>query len=554
MKPVSRLVRRYLPILNFAKLLSRTSSFLLTLMFLPLVSPAAMYGQAGGASISGRLSDKSGAIVQDVDLSIKNVATGVTATTSSNSDGVYSFVSLSPGSYVISVQKKGFRSVDLVGLTIYTNDNLERNFTLEVGSVSESVTVQGGTTNTSPAVSMTVSREFVENMPLNGRSFQDLIQLAPGTVSTQTGYYVIDGQRDDSNNYVVDGVSANLGGSLNYPSGIGAGLSGSAPSQTILGTTQSLASIDSLQEFKIQTSGYTAEYGRNPGGQVQFTTRSGTNKAHGTAFDYLRNTVFDANSYLNDFDDDPKTAEHQNDFGGTVGGPIIVPRLYDGKDKSFYFLSYEALRLLLPSTEKEYVPTPAFRSWAAPGVQPFLDYKPLPNPTAVGNGDGCTIPDPTTGVATACDAIFADAYSYPEKLDNLNIRIDQNLGDRVHAFLRYADTPSSEATGLEALDTSRINTHGWTTGITANLRSNMVGDFRLNFSHDGEYGAVTTRTVNGSTPISRSLLIPSAYDNQYADGAALISVTGTDLSDTATLSAAGSEVHQYQTLGSVSWI
>src|SRR6202034_4294172 len=119
--------------------------------------------------------------------------------------------------------------------------------------------------------------------------------------------------------------------------------SGSSPSQTAVGTTQSLASIDSLQEFTIQTSGYTAEYGRNPGGQVQFTTRSGSDDLHGALFEYIRNEDLDANSFQNDYYKDPKTAERQNDFGGFVGGPLVVPKLYSGKDKTFYFFSYEGL-------------------------------------------------------------------------------------------------------------------------------------------------------------------------------------------------------------------
>ncbi len=133
--------------------------------------------------------------------------------------------------------------------------------------------------------------------------------IAGGSGGTNSGYFSINGQRADANNFTVDGVSANLGGLNNSGnSHPGAGLSGSSPAQSALGTTQSLASIEALQEFTIQTSGYTAEYGRKPGGQIQFTTRSGTNEIHGSAFEYLRNTAFDANSYYNNYYHDPKNS------------------------------------------------------------------------------------------------------------------------------------------------------------------------------------------------------------------------------------------------------
>jgi hypothetical protein len=415
---------------------------------------------------------------------------------------------------------------------------------------SESVTVNAGATNDNPAVSMTVSREFVENMPLNGRSFQDLIQLAPGTVSNGNGYYSINGQRIDANNYSVDGVSANLGGANNATGNgeLAPGLSGASPLQTALGTTQSLSSIDSLQEFTIQTSGYAAEYGRSPGGQVQFTTRSGTNDIHGTLFEYLRNTAFDANTFENDFYGYPQTAEHQNDFGGTVGGPVVIPKIYNGKDNTFYFIAYEGLRLILPNFESEYVPTQALREWASPNVQPFLNS--LPVSSSQGSQDGCTIPDPTSGQPTPCDAPFAYAYSSPSNLDNISLRLDQNFAAHFHAFLRYADTPSSTVTGAEDTTTSAINTHTWTAGLTDNISGTLLNDIRFNFSHDGEEHVDGMRSVEGSVPFERSLLIPAAYDTPYSAAAATIC---TAHCFGPFYQGGGTAQHQYQFVDSFTW-
>jgi Carboxypeptidase regulatory-like domain/TonB-dependent Receptor Plug Domain len=525
---------------------------LLILLAFPLIT----FGQAGDASISGLVSDPAGRLVYQAEVTIKNVVTNVAKVTVTNQAGIYTFPSLPPGDYVLTVQKQGFRSVDLVGLTLYTQDRLERNFTLSIGSASESVTVSGGTTNESPAVSLTVDREFVEDMPLNGRSFQDLIQLTPGAVidNSGDGAYSINGQRSDSNIYTVDGVSANLSGYLSS----GYALGGNVPATTALGTTQSLASIDSLQEFTIQTSGYTAEYGRSPGGQVQFTTRSGTNNVHGTLFDYFRNTDLDANSYSNNYHNDPRTAEHQNDFGGTLGGPLIIPHAYNGKDRTFFFASYEGLRLLLPSSETEYNPTQAFINAVSPNVQPFLSVKSLPNTST--SGDSCTVAGSTIDIsgsagpgATPCDEQFYYAYSYLNNLDNYSLRVDHNLSSRFHAFLRYADTPSSLVPGAEEVETEAVNVHSWTAGLTSNLRTNLLDDFRFNYTRDGQEEVESSRALKGAVPLPRSLLIPAQYENTYDEAEAIMEIPGTKLEAVSEDFGANTVQNQYQLVDSLAW-
>lgn len=326
------------------------------------------------------------------------------------------------------------------------------------------------------------------------------------------------------------------------------------------GTTQSLASVDSLQEFTIQTSGYTAEYGRSPGGQIQLTTRSGTNDVHGTLFDYFRNTDLDANSDFNDYFGYPKSAEHQNDFGGTLGGPLMVPRLYNGKDRTYYFFSYEGLRLLLPNSETENNPTQAFISAASLNVQPFLKAVPSPNTTTA--GDRCTVsgttinptgPASSTGPNTPCDALFAYSYSYPDALDNISVRLDHSLSSRLHTFLRYADTPSSTASGAESVRATAINTHSWTAGITANLAAAILDDFRFNYTRDGEEEVSSQKSIEGSVPLQRSLLIPAAYDGPYAYGQSIIFVPGTSLRVNGLYNGERSAQHQYQFVDALSW-
>ena len=144
----------------------------------------------------------------------------------------------------------------------------------------------------------------------------------------------------------------------------GQGLAVLFAASTALGTTQALVSVDDLQEFRVQSSTYSAEYGRNPGGQFAFETKSGTNQWHGTAYDYLRNGAFDAQDWFNDYFGMPEPALRQNDFGGTLGGPVEIPGLYNGKDKTFFFVSYEGLRLTAPQAAiASYVPDLCLRAW-----------------------------------------------------------------------------------------------------------------------------------------------------------------------------------------------
>src|SRR5204862_6827843 len=159
-------------------------------------------------------------------------------------------------------------------------------------------------------VSTVVDQSYEANMPLNGRSFQDLLLLTPGVVTQTpqaggglgvTGEFSVNGQRTEENYYTVDGVSTNVGAAAGYLLTLGSAPSGTIPGSTALGTTQSLVSVDDLQEFRVQSSTYSAEYGRTPGGQFAFETKSGANQWHGTGFDYMRNNYFEANDWLNDY-------------------------------------------------------------------------------------------------------------------------------------------------------------------------------------------------------------------------------------------------------------
>src|SRR5208282_4141683 len=324
---------------------------------------------------------------------------------------------------------------------------LSINFTLPVGAVFETVTVEGGASmisTTDASVSTVIDHTYVENMPLNGRSFQDLILLTPGIVTQSpqnsgnsvlgmTGEFSVNGQRTESNDYTVDGVSANVGAAAGYSMLInGAGASGSVPAATALGTTQALVSVDDLQEFRVQSSTYSAEYGRNPGGQFAFETKSGTNQWHGTAYDYLRNGFVDAQDWFNDYFGTPEPALRQNDFGGTLGGPVRIPNVYNGRDKTFFFISYEGLRLVSPQPASiTYVPDNFLRASAPADLQPVLNAFPVPN-----GAD-----DSANGFAQ-----YIASWSNPSSLDSAGVRFDQVVNSHLSLFFRFSGTGSSSAT------------------------------------------------------------------------------------------------------------
>ena len=272
-----------------------------------------LFAQSPNGNINGLVSDPSSAAVVGAEVVAVNDVTSVQYTTKSNSEGIYVLPNLPPGPYRIQVSKIGFKTLIKPDIVLNVQDSLSINFTLLVGAFHEIVTVEGGAplVNTeSAAVSTVVDQTYVQNMPLNGRSFQDLILLTPGIVTNspqspsaigQQGEFSVNGQRTESNYYTVDGVSANMGAAAGSLMTVYAGASGSVPSSTALGTTQALVSVDDLQEFRVQSSTYSAEFGRNPGAQFVFVTRSGTNQWHGTAYDYLRNNFFDANDWFNDY-------------------------------------------------------------------------------------------------------------------------------------------------------------------------------------------------------------------------------------------------------------
>jgi len=468
---------------------------------------------AQNAALSGIITDPSGRAVPGARISVENSNTAATRAASSNAQGEYSVPALLPGPYNITVEAKGFKAVHQNGTTVEVDQRARLDFALSIGNATDVVTVEGSAPllNTADAsVSTVIGNRFVENLPLNGRSFSSLIDLTPGVVLVpsnqyEQGQFSVNGQHPDANYFLVDGVSANLGtaggGGLLFQSG-----AGQLPATNAFGGTSNLVSLDALEEFRIQTSTFAPEYGRTPGAQISVVTKSGTNTFHGTAFEYFRNDKLDANDWFANANDLARPELRQNDFGGVLGGPIR-------KDKLFFFASYEGLRVRQPNIADTYVPSLASRQNAPAAVQPLLEAFPLPNGRDLGNGT----------------AAFSASYSDPSTLNSSGIRIDYMPLERVTVFGRYSGAPSEidrrGAGGYEYSNVQHIKyrTQSLTVGTNQALTSRLTNEFHFNYSRSRANSFLTLDNFEGAVPPSDSTLYPPGVTPQdsrfefYAD-------------------------------------
>lgn len=478
------------------------------LIVLILFNGYTAHSQATDATISGIVIDPVGKVISNAAVTILNENTEVRYTASTNEVGLYVASTLPPGQYRVQVSKPGFKTLIKPGIILNVESAIALNFTLPVGAASESITVDAGTSHidTSDAsVSTVIDQRFVENIPLNGRSFQDLISMTPGitTASPQgssgtgsigsSGDFSVNGQRTESSSYIVDGVSANVGAGNGY--GVpGAATGGALSSSTALGTTQSLVSVDALQEFRVLSSTYSAEYGRSPGGQFTFQTRTGTDRLHATAFEYLRNSYFDANDWFNNHFAAQQSALRQNDFGGTAGGPLF-PRC-SGREvcKSFFFLSYEGLRLTQPqAASAQLVPDVYLREQAPAILKPILNAFPLPTTGATDYG---TADSPSL-------AEFLKSYSVPSELDAVSARIDHTIGSKLALFVRASYSPSSSNTrSLSSVSDATFVTQTYTLGATSQLSSRADNQLRVGFARSDADVSQKLDDFGGAVPIN----------------------------------------------------
>ncbi len=499
-------IRKHLPLAVF--------SLLLIGLFLLRFDLAT--AQSANATLSGSVEDQNGAVVPGASITVENIGTGLKRQTTTSTEGNFTVPLLPPGTYTVRAQREGFSPVQVSSVVLNVGDQKALQIQLKAGNISEMVQIvnEAPLIDTSPAVGTVIDRQFVENLPLNGRSFQSLILLTPGVVVAgglgRPGQFSVNGQRSNANYFTVDGVTANNGADASLDAfAIGQAAAGVLPGVTTFGGTNSLVSVDALEEFKIQTSTYAAEFGRQPGGQVSLVTRGGTNQFHGTVFDYLRNEVFDANDWFANAGGRKRAPLRQNQFGGTFSGPVLLPRFgeggrqpgYNGRNRTFFFLSYEGLRLLLPKAEVAAVPSLRLRAEAAPALRPLLAAFPLPEGPELLNASGQpTGFSPITGV-----------YSDPSTLNATSIRIDHTVNERLTLFGRFNDAPSNTTTRIPSILSQvreiESTSRGLTLGATAAVTPKLSNELRFNFSTARGTGINKLDDFGGAVPVGLSAMV-----------------------------------------------
>jgi hypothetical protein len=439
---------------------------------LMLQHPLAVAQDATG-TITGTVSDQTGSVVPNAAVSIVETQTGIKHEATTNSSGAYTVPQLPVGIYNVSASKQGYKVAKQDGLRLNITDVARVDLSLAVGSTDETVTVTASHVelNTENAeVATTISDREVADLPLNGRNFQQLMTLDGSAYSIGSsvqnqfrgsqslyggGVVGAGGSRSDDVGFLIDGLN-------NRDIGFGSAIL--------------IPSIDALQEFKFQTATYSAEYG-GASTQVQLHFKSGTNSLHGTAYEFVRNNDFDARA-LNEVSI-PRL--DQNQFGYSLGGPVYIPKLYDGRNKSFFFANYEGLRVKANSAPQYFwVPTAA--QWSGSIGQNIVD--PLTQQPFPGT-DGQTVPaGRISQFAKAYQALalqpnstspygnFTGEAGNPDNADQQNYRFDQNLGANNALFFRYsrssdfATTGSLNGTGNSASTTTQTQNHAYQVAYT----------------------------------------------------------------------------------------
>jgi hypothetical protein len=438
------------------------------------------FGQRDTGSINGTVRDATGAPISHAGVVVSDVDKDTRVTTQTNDGGEYTITPLQVGRYNVTVQKDGFKTAVIGPIALQVQQRAEADATLEVGQLSERIEVSGSAAElqaeTSSLGQVINSQEMV-NLPLNGRNFAQLALLSagvspsePGSRNQTTYGFAANGARSLQNNFLLDGIDNNS----NLP-------------DLFNSTSYAIQpSVEALQEFKVQTDAYSAEFGRGNGAVINATIKSGSNALHGDTYEFIRNNAFDARNFFE------SSLPHysQNQFGTTLGGPVVIPKIYNGHDHTFFFIDYEGLRLSQGQDYSATVPTAAERTGS---FQNLISYS---QPTGVADCNGsptyqgeifntrltqrsagsptglCGVPfgyntsgQPVNQIPTnQIDALAArlvalyplpnavnPAFNYfvnpnlEERQNNFDIRVDQHFTDKDSSFYRfsYENQPST---------------------------------------------------------------------------------------------------------------
>jgi len=510
---------------------------------------ATAFGQVQSGTIVGTVTDQVGAAVAGAKVTLVNEGTKFTRVVDTGATGQYVATSVPTGNYTITTEMQGFQKLVTSGLQLTAADTLTVNLRLQVGNVQETIEVK----ETAPllqsqtaAVSSLVTNQQMVEMPLNGRTFTALLKLSPGAYTGSSGnlstsqYAMrgdvnisVNGSSAQNNSYLIDGVvNRNLW----------------------LSTLIMVPTVDSIQEVRMMTSNYSAEYGAAAGAITIVQTKSGTNQLHGSLYEFLRNDKLDANTFFNNRLGAPKPAFRRNEFGGTIGGPIR-------KDKTFFFGDYQGIRVRQPRTVISTIPTLAQRQWINSG-----DFSAFPgtiyDPTTIVNGlrvpfagnripvtrlDPAALkvtnllPNPTNSAATQN---FVFNPTVQQRTDQFDVRLDHNIGQSDRVFFKYSYddtlllTPGNVPVGANAGGipiSPYLSSDGTDTGTETPLKNwsatfnyvkvigaSIVNEVRIGAVRWNQYIAPIGNAFTTATAVG----IPGININDKSGGLPSMAVTG----------------------------
>lgn len=402
-----------------------------------LVCAASLRAQTTNGGIQGTVIDQSGATVAGANVVGRNLDTGLTINTITSDSGLYSLANLPPGRYSVSVDASNFKKYSREGVTVLTGTTISLDISMQLGAMTDNVIVTADASQLQTATSdigSTVQSSLIDNLPLevggtvrNPVQFITLIPGFVGSVSNNPGSnssddFKVNGGQEGATDVLVDGVSISLvSPNTQWNKGV---------------------STDAVEEFKVLQSNFSPEYGESGDGIISLTIKSGTNEFHGSGYDYLRNRVLDANSWTNNTAGVGKSINTQNDFGGTFGGPVRIPHVYNGKDKTFFFVAYEGFRFRTGGTSLQSVPTEAMRagdfSALLPATQLFDPTTHVPIPGNILTNDPNFTPSavmqnvfallPATNGSLTNNVVDTTVSS--TSADLFDIKIDHNISSR----------------------------------------------------------------------------------------------------------------------------
>lgn len=432
------------------------------------------------ATLTGSVQDPAARPVQNVRVYLTQHSSKSKHVAWTDDQGNFVFSRLEPGTYTLQTGQTGFLLVQIPSIQMQPGEIRNIQIHFQMGNAHETSRVHSGDFEDASVITTRVGQELVSDIPLNGRTLQPLLLLTPGVIMMANNEFSFNGQATNMNYFTVDGISVNLavsGGGLSTDLAQDAGYSA-------LGTTASMISVSALDELSVQSSTISPQIGRQSGGHVQMTSRSGQEQLHGEAFEYFRNSELDASDWFLRTENAVNTSLRQNDFGGTLSGP--APLLGRWMKQHTFFVSEENLRLFQPTVLKTLIPSSNLRQSAARFLQPFLNIFPASTGPEI-NGTGTSV--------------YHVAISNPSSEDVFSGRYDSDANRRVSFFTRYNRAASSRVSTDSGWCLTGTDRQSWssTSGVTARLGATMVHDLHVNFSSNTGNISNKLHRIGGST-------------------------------------------------------